>query len=238
VRRKLLPEEKLGAWAIGQSVSRDFGAEGLFTGTVIAYRKDGQNDLYELEYEDGDREEVGTEEYKLGRCLWIEPWGCEAENIAGPCDSKTGTHKKATKLSKAARVRIEEVIDLTATSTIAGKHLKNMSDSLKEAVIDTAVKKHKKMENQNVKSAVLEVQYAALCHAAFVEHLKAKVTPATQMQHDRRQTVIEEQGVLAKIKIGDWMLATEDMSPGMNSNANPNPNPNPKPNPNPDHNQV
>jgi hypothetical protein len=65
-----------------------------------------------------------------------------------------------------------------------------------------------------------------------------KVTPATQMLLGRRQTVIEEQGVLAKIKIDDWVLATEDMSPGMNSNPNPYPNPNPKPNPNPDPNQV
>ncbi len=65
------------------------------------------------------------------------------------------------------------------------------------------------------------MQYAALCHAAFVEHLKEKVTPAPQMQHARRQTVIKEQGVLAKIKIGDWVLATEDMSPGMHSNPNP-----------------
>ncbi len=212
-----MPEENLGAWAIGQSVSRDFGAEGLFTGRVRAYRKDGETDLYELEYEDGDREEVETEEYKLGRALWIQEWGCEPEKIAGLCVSKPGTHQKATKLSKAARVRIEEVIDLTAASTIAGKHLKNMSDSLKESIIDTAVKNHKKMENKNVKSAVLEVQYAALCHAAFVEHLNKKVTPATQMQHGRRQTVIEEQGVLAQIKIGDWVFATDDMSPGKNS---------------------
>jgi hypothetical protein len=71
----------------------------------------------------------------------------------------------------------------------------------------------KNIENKNVKSAVLEVQYAALCHAAFVEHLKEKVTPATHMQHSRRQTIIEEQGVLAKIKIGDWVLATEDIPP-------------------------
>ena len=212
-----MPEEKLGAWAIGQSVSRDFGEEGTFTGTVTAYRRDGDNDVYELEYEDGDREEVATEEYKLGRALWIKHWGCEPEKSAGPCDSQPGTKIKATKLSKAARDRIGEVIDLTAASTIAGKHLKNMSDSLKESVIDTAVKNHKKMENKNVKSAVLEVQYAALCHAAFVEHLKEKVTPASQMRHGRRQTIIEEQGLLARIKVGDWVFATEDMSPGMNS---------------------
>jgi hypothetical protein len=37
------------------------------------------------------------------------------------------------------------------------------------------------------------------------------------MQHCRRKTLIEEQGMLAKVRIGDWVFATEDMSPGMNS---------------------
>ena len=212
-----MPEEKLGAWSIGQCVSRDFGDEGIFTGTITAYRRDGDNDIYELEYEDGDHEELATEEYQSGRALWMKHSGCEPPKSAAPCDSKPRTKTKPTKLSKAARDRIGEVIDLTAASTIAGKHLKNMSDSLKESVIDTAVKNHKKMENNNVKTAVLEVQYAALCHATFVEHLKAKVTPASQMLHGRRQTIIEEQGLLARIKVGDWVFATEDMSPGMNS---------------------
>ena len=101
-----MPEDKLGAWAIGQSVSRDFGAEGLFTGRVTAYRKDGETDLYELEYEDGDLEEVGTEEYKLGLALWIQKWSCEPEKIAEPGDSKPSTNSKATKISKAARVSL------------------------------------------------------------------------------------------------------------------------------------
>jgi hypothetical protein len=64
---------------------------------------------------------------------------------------------------------------------------------------------------------VLEVQYSALCHNAFVEHLTQKVTPVKEMQHGRRKTLIEEQGLHAKVKIGDWVLATEDMSRGMNS---------------------
>jgi hypothetical protein len=83
VRTKLLPEQKLGAWVIGQSALRDFGAEGIFT------------DLYSLEYEDGDLQEVGTEEYKVGRDLWLRESGCEPETFAGPCDSKSATQKKS-----------------------------------------------------------------------------------------------------------------------------------------------
>jgi hypothetical protein len=38
-----------------------------------------------------------------------------------------------------------------------------MDASARSAVIATAEKKHRKLENNNVKAAVLEVQYAALC---------------------------------------------------------------------------
>ncbi len=123
-----------------------------------------------------------------------------------------GFKTKTTTIRAIARKRIEEVIDLTASSTIAGKHLQSMSEKEKSTVIATAEKNHK-----NVKAAVLEVQYAALCHNAFVAHLQQKVTPGTEMQHTRRKTLVEEQGLLAKVKIGDWIFATDDMSPGKNS---------------------
>ncbi len=110
-------------------------------------------------------------------------------------------------------------MDLTAASTIAGKHIQNMDASARSAVIATAEKKHRKLENINVKAAVLEVQYAALCRDAFVKHLQEKVTTPTAMQHCKRQTVIENQVVLARLKIGDWVFATKDMSPGINSEA-------------------
>jgi hypothetical protein len=83
------------------------------------------------------------------------------------------------------------------------KRLKKLTKSLKTKTLKKAV--------------VLGVQYAALCHNAFVEHLHDKVTQVTEMQHGRRKMLIEEQGLLAKIKIGDWVFAIEDMSPGMNS---------------------
>jgi hypothetical protein len=173
-------------------VVRDFGEEGVFTATVTAFRKEGLDDVYAIEYEDGDVEELGEEEYKCSYELWLRQSGLLPEDVNITTDTKPPTHKKKTPLSKAARERLAEVIDLTAASTIAGKHLKTMSASLKGAVLETAGKTHKKLENKNVKAAVLEVQYAALCQAAFVAHLQGKVTPATQMQHGRRPTLMEE----------------------------------------------
>jgi len=58
-----------------------------------------------------------------------------------------------------------------------------------------------------------------LCRAAFVKHLQAKMTPTKAKLHSRRPTLMENQATLAKLKIGDWVFATEDMSPGMNSEA-------------------
>ena len=212
-----LPDQKLGAAAIGQTVLRDFGVDGIVSGTVSAFRKEGVDEIYAIQYEDGDVEEIGPAEYTLGYEQWLRQTGWAPDDVTLTTDTKTPARKRKTTLSKKAIERLAEVIDLTAASTIAGKHLKSMSASSKRAVIETAEKAHKKLENKNVKAAVLEVQYAALCEAAFVEHLKRKVTPAKQMQHYRRQTLMEEQALLAKLKKGDWIFASDDMSPGMNS---------------------
>ena len=208
----------MGAEAIGQSVCREFEPHGFFTGTITAYRKEKETRLYTVEYTDGDVEDLDDEEYNHAYEVWLRQSGWEPEDQVIQLDAKSqGFKTKTTKIRGTARKRIEEVIDLTASSTIAGKHLQSMTDIEKSMVIETAEKNHKKLENKNVKAAVLEVQYAALCHAAFVAHLQKKVTPVKEMQHFRRKTLVEEQGMLAKVKIGDWIFATEDMSPGKNS---------------------
>ncbi len=104
-------------------------------------------------------EDLDEYEYNVAYELWLRETGQPPDAV----DVKPTTLKKPTKLSKAARNRIEDVIDLTAASTIAGKHIQNMDASARSAVIATAEKKHRKLENNNVKAAVLEVQYAALC---------------------------------------------------------------------------
>ena len=212
-----LPDQKLGAAAIGQTVLRDFGVDGIFSGTVSAFRKDGVHEIYAIQYEDGDVEEIGHAEYTVGYEQWLRKTGWAPDDVSLTTDTKTPLRKRKTPRSKKARERLAEVIDLTAASSIAGKHLQSMSASSKMAVIETAEKAHKKLENQNVKAAVLEVQYAALCEAAFVEYLKGHVKPAKQMQHYRRPTLMEEEGLLSKLKKGDWIFASDDMSPGMNS---------------------
>ena len=194
---------------------REFPEEEKFTGTIVAFRKMGSTYLYTVQYADGDVEDVDGDEYNVAYELWLLESGCVPDAV----DVKPTPIKKPTKVSKAARARIAAVIDLTAVSSIAGQHIESMDDSARSAVIDMAQKNHRKLENKNVKAAVLEVQYAALCREAFVKHLQGLVRPAKAMQHSRRPTIMENQATLAKLKIGDWIFATEDMSPGVNSEA-------------------
>ncbi len=212
---KNLPGQKFGNNAVGAAIERQFEEDGKFTGTIVSFRKMGMKNIYTVQYVDGDVEDVDGDEYNVGYALWLQEsgWLPEAEDV------KPTTLKKQTKVSKAARSRIEDVIDLTAASSITGKHIQHMDATALSAVIATAEKKHRKLENLNVKAAVLEVQYAAMCRDAFVKHLQEKVSTTTAMQHGRRPTVMENQAILARLKIGDWIFATEDMSPGINSEA-------------------
>jgi hypothetical protein len=68
-----------------------------------------------------------------------------------------------------------------------------------------------------VKDIVVAVAYADACKKAFVEHLKNCQREASAMVHPRRRTIIEEQGILATIKVGDWIDAKSDCSVGITS---------------------
>ena len=53
------------------------------------------------------------------------------------------------------------------------------------------------------------VAYADACKKAFAEHLKNCQREASAMVHPRRRTTIEEQGILATIKVGDWVTGSD-----------------------------
>ena len=55
-------EQLFGLEAIGAVVARDFGELGTFTGRVIKFVRGKGKDLYTVEYEDGDVEDMDTEE--------------------------------------------------------------------------------------------------------------------------------------------------------------------------------
>jgi hypothetical protein len=74
--------QKFGVLAIGEAVCRDFGTDGIFYGTINAFRREGSDDLYTVRYTDGDQEDLDLEEYNFAYSLWLteEGWQVEEEN--------------------------------------------------------------------------------------------------------------------------------------------------------------
>ncbi len=67
--------QKFGVLAIGETVCRVFDEHGTFYGVITAYRKEGENELYTVEYSDGDSEDLDKEEYNFAYALWLKEEG-------------------------------------------------------------------------------------------------------------------------------------------------------------------
>ncbi len=67
--------QKFGVLAVGETVCREFGSDGIFYGTINSFRRDGDSDLYTVRYTDGDQEEMGLEEYNFAYALWLKEEG-------------------------------------------------------------------------------------------------------------------------------------------------------------------
>ena len=67
--------QKFGLLAIGESVCREFGADGIFHGVVTAYQKSGSGGLYTVEYCDGDVEDMDLEEYTFAYAFFVAKRG-------------------------------------------------------------------------------------------------------------------------------------------------------------------
>ncbi len=63
----------------------------------------------------------------------------------------------------------------------------------------------KKQSNKTIKAAVVAVCFKEVAEEKFLETLRNARHPASAMVHKKRQTLWEEYGVLAKVKIGDWV---------------------------------
>ena len=74
-----MSRQKFGVNAIGKHVARDFGEDGIFTGTITRFTrgKNGVEDLYQVTYTDGDVEDMDVPEYNFGYALHLQNEGWE-----------------------------------------------------------------------------------------------------------------------------------------------------------------
>jgi hypothetical protein len=156
-----------GVNAVGTTVCREFGTDGVFYGVITAHHrsKDIAQELYQVEYTDGDVEDLDGEEYNYAYALWLKEEGWNGEEYepgatainpkrkqnTKPINKKSSavTAKSTQKKSKATAAqqkiaKLQEVVDLTAKSTIAGKHISQMDANGQSAVVSLLGKTAKK----------------------------------------------------------------------------------------------
>ena len=75
-------EQQFGAAAIGTFVARDFGEAGIFNGQITAFNAGEcvEEELYSVEYEDGDKEDLDREEYNYAYALYLQEEGWTLED--------------------------------------------------------------------------------------------------------------------------------------------------------------
>ena len=74
-------EQHFGVNAVGEMVSREFGDGIIYHGAIISFKrgKDGESDLYRVEYDDGDAEDMDRGEYNFAYALELSDQGWVVE---------------------------------------------------------------------------------------------------------------------------------------------------------------
>jgi len=84
-------EQQFGVNAVGAMVAREFGDGIIYHGAITSFKrgKDGEADLYRVEYDDGDAEDMDRDEYNFAYALelsnqgWVVEEGVEASEESG-----------------------------------------------------------------------------------------------------------------------------------------------------------
>ena len=84
-------QQKLGVLAIGETICRKFGLDGIFYGTINAFRKEDDVELYTVRYSDGDQEDLDREEYNFAYALWLKEEGWEPDEVDAESKLESGS---------------------------------------------------------------------------------------------------------------------------------------------------
>ena len=80
---------------IGMKIARDFGVKGVFLGEVVAVEYDSEDvdkneDIYVVEYTDGDREDMNKEELGYANEFYVQVSGLEDDTPEGSLHTESG----------------------------------------------------------------------------------------------------------------------------------------------------
>jgi hypothetical protein len=111
-------------------------------------------------------------------------------------------------------VSMAACIDLTSSTSIAGKTQDTLSSENKEAVTAKIQKTLKKSINKNVKDAVLDVAHREALEELNTKHLTLSVVPTSHMIHKLKPTMQQLFDTERAIKVGDWVEVLYEYAPG------------------------
>jgi hypothetical protein len=90
--------QKFGLEAIGTTVCREFGTDGVFYGVITAVHvQKGEEVLYQVEYSDGDIEDMDLQEYNYAYALWLKEEGWNGDEYAPNEEGEATTSKRMAK---------------------------------------------------------------------------------------------------------------------------------------------
>ncbi len=120
--------------AIETTVCREFGTDGVFYGVITAvHGPKGEEVLYQVEYSDGDVEDMDLQEYNYAYALWLKEEGWNGEEYA-PNDEVEATTTKRVPKQKTSDVSEATTTKRVPSKNVRGKAAVNKRAKLKEVV--------------------------------------------------------------------------------------------------------
>jgi hypothetical protein len=91
--------QQFGVNAVGTTVCREFGSDGVFYGVITAFRSGKGNGefLHQVEYTDGDVEDMDAEEYIYAHALYLKEEGWNVEEAEADATASASNTKKKRK---------------------------------------------------------------------------------------------------------------------------------------------
>ncbi len=95
IQTKTIVDEAVIHKVVGMKIARDFGKKGVFLGEVVAVEYDSEDvdkneDIFVVEYTDGDREDMNKEEVSYANDFYVQVSGIDDDTPEGSLHTESG----------------------------------------------------------------------------------------------------------------------------------------------------
>ena len=116
IQTKTIVDEAVIHKDVGIKIARDFGKKGVFLGEVVAVEYDSEDvdkneDIFVVEYTDGDREDMNKEEVVYANEFYVQVSGIDDDTPEGSLHTESGEEE-----SYRPSPPVSNLLDVTLTS--------------------------------------------------------------------------------------------------------------------------